>query len=190
MPVRQKKNDKSVLEVKLLYNSCVVWPFRKRFSHHPNPILSSHHIHSWWYWSWRNKANITAFTISHKTSALFIQELVALRALETSRMPFQIGSHSQDVLVMNLTSATHARPHFEARTGGGRYRRATRCCCRTWNKSVNMWEEAWSQDGGVWYQCLMASFKHLPINGYEEHFYSGGGGQLDMGWPKISRRAY
>ena len=23
--------------------------------------------------------------------------------------------------------------------------------------------------------ALMASFKHLPINGYEEHFYSGGG---------------
>ena len=79
--------------------------------------------------SWLHCHNVNkTFTISHKTSALFIQELVTLRALETRCMPFQIGSYLEDKLVVNLTSTSHTSSHFVEATSsiGG-------CCCGWWN---------------------------------------------------------
>ena len=80
--------------------------------------------------SWLHCHNVNkTFTISHKTSALFIQELVTLRALETRCMPFQIGSYLEDKLVVNLTSTSYTSSHFveAASSIGG-------CCCgwRNW----------------------------------------------------------
>lgn len=47
------------------------------------------------------------FSVPDKTSAGLIQILVALCTLETSRMPLQVRGHSQDVLVVYLTSTAH-----------------------------------------------------------------------------------
>jgi len=46
--------------------------------------------------------------IAHKTRTAFVQELPALLALQTRRMPLQIGGNAQDVLIVDLAATADA----------------------------------------------------------------------------------
>ena len=64
------------------------------FSNHPNSLVVV--------------AFAIGFPISNKTSAGFVQKLTTIGALETPRMPFQIGGDPQYELVLNWETASHA----------------------------------------------------------------------------------
>lgn len=50
-----------------------------------------------------------SFSISNETGTILIKKLMAFGTLETGRMPFEVGCHPQNVLVMNLRPASNAQ---------------------------------------------------------------------------------
>lgn len=60
----------------------------------------------------RDSPNVVALTVGlpvpHETGALLIQELLALGAFQTRRVPLQIRRYPQDPLVVNSAAAADA----------------------------------------------------------------------------------
>lgn len=59
-----------------------------------------------------NSPNIVSlavrFSVFNKAGTVFVQELVALRALKARRVPFEVRGYPQNVLVVDLRPAPHA----------------------------------------------------------------------------------
>ena len=54
--------------------------------------------------------------LSDKACARLVQEHLALVALEAGRVPLQVGSHAEDVLVVDGTPAPHAKRELAGTT--------------------------------------------------------------------------
>ena len=48
-------------------------------------------------------------SVSDKAGTIFIKKHLALRALEAGRVPLEVRGHPQDVLVVDLPTAAHAK---------------------------------------------------------------------------------
>lgn len=48
------------------------------------------------------------FAIAHETRTALVQELPALLALQTRRMPLEIGGNAQDILIVYLAATANA----------------------------------------------------------------------------------
>ena len=48
-------------------------------------------------------------SVSDKAGTVFVEKHLTLGALEAGRVPLQVGGHPQDVLVVDLPTAAHAK---------------------------------------------------------------------------------
>jgi hypothetical protein len=49
------------------------------------------------------------FAVSDEASAVLVEELLALAALEAGSVPLEVGGHPEDVLIVDLASAANAQ---------------------------------------------------------------------------------